>query len=816
MKIKMLTTIKKKTFPKNIFKPLYKCFKQIISLFIIAFQLNLLPRIKNKKYLLLLLIGILSSLIIRLNLLHKFNIYLPEIYLLILNLFSVLYACYLLFLYVIICRHAYILLFKFKHLYKNKDKQTNLNILYISIIYYSYFIYISFITIFIIYINYVNIQNVSLFEYFYLLVLLISFLFAFDYSMYKINLNYNFNRNISNLGIIFFVSIILVYFGYLYSIYNGFLFKILQKFSIFGTVYCDSPPTTKEYEKIDDIVRGPSSDYSVTLHSKELKKLNKEELELFIINNKINKNNVNNENNFLYSDEFIIDMLNSLSIDTSNRGLIKLHTIFIKKTQPVEIHSINLNITQDNYRNTRNQYYNKFIVYLSNNLNLLDDKIINNNTKIDLLDHIRKFRAKEILSKDQRLSYLYNNVNLKIQEIFSLSISTLNTLNISKHNSLLMSTLDKINGNVKTTFIKNKEGSYMKYIPLNRQINSKNVVNVKKLIDLYNRDNNIFVNILPGSSGIYAYHEQGLRIFFPSKQFKSNVGGWCSIFNENNIKRYSNLKLKQDYILRISNIENLSNLSNLSQQAIYADKSGHTIIKYQDNFTYKSEFNENKMIYKNSSFEFLCDSGSIIRMPIIKNNLKITQYGLSQVLLLIKYFPFDPIIPGDDSSLKENLIQILQEQWKIKPTLFFYEQFHKNEGYWFNMDFVLNYKDLLSPEEYIKITQYLSDYIIQQNPINKEIIGKFKTLTEILYSNSLILMNNVAQIRVLNVNKNDFSTISFQFKDLKEVSKHLEMRLLQLTLQNNDSPTKNLDNERYLLNFYKGLNKFKKIVKKYI
>jgi hypothetical protein len=610
--------------------------------------------------------------------------------------------------------------------------------------------------------------------------------------MYNINLNYTFNKHISNVGIIFFISIILIYFGYLYSIYNGFLFKIFNKLSLIRTIYCDTPPSK---QTLNAIIRGSNSDYSVTLHSKEL---NHENEQISKINN---ENNVKNDNNYFVSNEVLINMLDLLCVDTNNKGLTKLHLTFFKTITPQEICQINFDITQHNHIKIRDKYHYDFIEYLSQHLNLLNDNLINEHTKQTLLDELRLFRAKKIINNHQVLFNLTNTLYLKFNEIFSLSTTTFNSVNIYNIKNFIVNSDKKII--INNDPIKNKDGFYMKYKPLHRKINFNNVINVQKLFDLYTLENDIKINVLPGNSGIYAYQSHGLKIFFPSTQFKNNIGGWCSIFNENCIKRsfFNN----QFYITRVINI---ANKFNFYEQAKYVDNNGELIIKHYNNIPYRSVFNENKFIYKKDTFEFLCDSGAIIRIPIPKNELKLTQFGLSKVQLLIKYFPLDPIIPGDNSSLKENLKQILKTQWNIKPKYFFYEQFKQNTGFWFNIDFLLNYNSLITNDEYIQIINYLLEDIVKQYPINKDLIKNCVELDDILNNNNIILMNNIAEIRVKNSNNNNYYTISIPFNNLNEISTKINIELIKLHNNGLDMI--------YLSNINKALIKFNLIVNKYL
>jgi len=118
-------------------------------------------------YFFCLLIALICSIIVRLDLIFRLNLDIPDNLILFIKVFSVIYTCILFFNYLIISKHAYNLI----TIFSNKIKDIS-NYSYNSIsnkrkviiqctIYYLYYIYISLITSLVLYFNFISVVNIN-------------------------------------------------------------------------------------------------------------------------------------------------------------------------------------------------------------------------------------------------------------------------------------------------------------------------------------------------------------------------------------------------------------------------------------------------------------------------------------------------------------------------------------------------------------------------------------------------------------------------------------------------------------------------------
>jgi hypothetical protein len=129
---------------------LFKINKFLNILFNVI-SLNKLPIKGGLTYFFLLITGIISSITIRLNLLVKLNLDISNEVLITIKILSCLYACYLVFNFTIISKHAYNLIFYFKKTINTlkvhvKGKLTFKDLRKICIYYYFYYFYITLVT----------------------------------------------------------------------------------------------------------------------------------------------------------------------------------------------------------------------------------------------------------------------------------------------------------------------------------------------------------------------------------------------------------------------------------------------------------------------------------------------------------------------------------------------------------------------------------------------------------------------------------------------------------------------------------------------
>jgi hypothetical protein len=139
------------SYLSNICSNIFFKINKFLNILFNVIGLNKLPIKGGLTYFFLLITGIISSIIIRLNLLVKLNLDISNEVLITIKILSCLYACYLVFNFTIISKHAYNLIFYFKKTINTlkvhvKGKLTfkDLRIIYIS--YYFYYFYITLVT----------------------------------------------------------------------------------------------------------------------------------------------------------------------------------------------------------------------------------------------------------------------------------------------------------------------------------------------------------------------------------------------------------------------------------------------------------------------------------------------------------------------------------------------------------------------------------------------------------------------------------------------------------------------------------------------
>jgi hypothetical protein len=210
-----------------------KIINNSINKLFIVFTINKSP-FKNGYFGILLLIGIITSLIIRLdyivNLLHN----LPYELMVSLRLTSALYSILLLFLLVINIK-------QFKDFYKHYFKLENKKIS-ILILYNLKFSYFSIVSLIIFIINYYSIisLNILYLDIIYLSLSFISLITGIYYSIYKFNSEFDLNRTLSLTGKITFFSFILIYLSLFIGIRTGIIIEWFKEYELFEKIYCES------------------------------------------------------------------------------------------------------------------------------------------------------------------------------------------------------------------------------------------------------------------------------------------------------------------------------------------------------------------------------------------------------------------------------------------------------------------------------------------------------------------------------------------------------------------------------------------------
>jgi hypothetical protein len=208
------------------------------NIFINIISLNKLPLKGSIIYFLLLLVGIISSIIIRYNHFNLLILDYPGYINNSIRIISILYSLFLFFNYLIITANAFKLI-NFFYEYKEMNLTNNSNIIFIG--YYLYYFYITFVTSFVVVINYCSFLKIGILHiYSYFFLIFIIFILATYFIYYKIEFIYNIDKQLTFTGKIILFSMFTLFFMYLYSIYTGTMIKFIQHLSPFKTIYCES------------------------------------------------------------------------------------------------------------------------------------------------------------------------------------------------------------------------------------------------------------------------------------------------------------------------------------------------------------------------------------------------------------------------------------------------------------------------------------------------------------------------------------------------------------------------------------------------
>jgi len=194
-------------FVGNLFNKIY----QIISI-------NKYP-FKGLSFTILLLIGIITSIIIRFDYIFNLLNGLPYELMVSLRLTSGLYNLLLIFLFIISIKLYYYIGLE------NKNK-------FIFSLYYIFILYLFLIVLLISYVNYNSIVslNIIYLDYVFISSLIISLLFGIYFSIYKFNNNeFDLNRTLSLTGKICFITFIVFYLSLFIGIRTGVLLEWLNK-----------------------------------------------------------------------------------------------------------------------------------------------------------------------------------------------------------------------------------------------------------------------------------------------------------------------------------------------------------------------------------------------------------------------------------------------------------------------------------------------------------------------------------------------------------------------------------------------------------
>jgi hypothetical protein len=165
---------------------------------------------KGLSFTILLLIGIITSIIIRLDYVFNLLNQLPYELMVSLRLTSGLYSILLIFLFIINIKHCFELIKLYYNNYILINNKLDNSIL---ILYMLYFSYILLVTIIVSIINYYSIisLNIIYLDIIYLCSLIISILIGIYYSIYKVNIDIDLSKTLSFTGKVCFISFIIFY-----------------------------------------------------------------------------------------------------------------------------------------------------------------------------------------------------------------------------------------------------------------------------------------------------------------------------------------------------------------------------------------------------------------------------------------------------------------------------------------------------------------------------------------------------------------------------------------------------------------------------
>jgi len=209
-----------------------KIINIILNKLFTVFTINKSP-FKNNYFNILLIIGIITSLIIRLDYIYNLLNNLPYELNVSLRLSSGLYSIIILFLLMINIKQ-----FKdfYKYFYNLEDKKISILILYNI-----YFIYFSLVSLIILIINYQSILslNINYLDIIFLCLSLISLVNGIYYSTYRFNSEFNLNKTLSFTGKLTFISFILIYLSLFIGIRTGIILEWINKFELIETIHCE-------------------------------------------------------------------------------------------------------------------------------------------------------------------------------------------------------------------------------------------------------------------------------------------------------------------------------------------------------------------------------------------------------------------------------------------------------------------------------------------------------------------------------------------------------------------------------------------------
>jgi len=478
-------------------KKINTCFINLINIFFNIISLNKLPVKGSVTYFLLLLVGVISSIVIRYSYLNSLILPFPEYINNSIMAFSILYSLFLFFNYVLITANAFKLIDFFSLERKRNTTQiNNTNIIFIG--YYLYYFYVTFVTSFVVMINYYLFFKIFYFN-FYILLLFIVFIVAAHFIFYTVNFNYDINKVLSFTGKLTLFSILSLILIYMYCSYNGSIIKFINHLSPFKTIYCESSSTraTNDLNNLTGTNDGPS-----------------------INSNNTNSTNVNGNNNSNIGNSGIQPSNNTNSSTNTNR------TTNNSNDQSTTLRSIRTSTQSLEYvQHGNNNFNNDNPTYLDSRSSTPTPKSMNN-LNIKLL-------PQSIIDLNENIKLLTSsiyNLNLNIESLTQ-PITDLNdneNVEVSNWNNILKIIYEK-NKNIFSNKDKEYYENQLKMFNLNSNSNSNSNSNFDHSMEIINNKDSVSKhpkwrhNYLTNNNYINNINEQIIEyyksnIFYPDLQ----------------------------------------------------------------------------------------------------------------------------------------------------------------------------------------------------------------------------------------------------------------------------------------------------------
>jgi hypothetical protein len=210
-------------------------FNNILQKLFTVISINKSP-FKGISFSILLLIGIITSLIIRLDYIINLLNQLPYELMFSIRLISALYNILLIFLSMVSIKQSINFYFFYINLNNNNKNK------FIFSFYYFYIIYFFLIVLLISYINYYSILslNINYLNLIYIASLIISFIFGIYYSIYKFNnKEFDLNRTLSLTGKVCLITLIVLYISIFIGLRTGIIFDFMHKLEFIKEIHCE-------------------------------------------------------------------------------------------------------------------------------------------------------------------------------------------------------------------------------------------------------------------------------------------------------------------------------------------------------------------------------------------------------------------------------------------------------------------------------------------------------------------------------------------------------------------------------------------------